>query len=79
MRWLALIPVVLVVLGTAATAWDDPVIAGAKDISGDGDPMAAPTSEMGPSRPAEPPVPNVIAEATVFTTGMRALSRPRPL
>jgi hypothetical protein len=38
MKWLALISGVLIVLATGATAWGDPVIAGAEEISGDGGP-----------------------------------------
>ena len=38
--------------------------------------MAAPICTMGPSAPAEPPVPIVIAEVTIFSTATRGLTNP---
>ena len=40
------------------------------------DPKPAPICAIGPSRPAEPPVPMVMIEATVFTKGTRPRIRP---
>jgi hypothetical protein len=42
------------------------------------EPKPALICAVGPSRPAEPPEPMVIAEATIFTSGTRARIRRGP-
>ena len=43
------------------------------------DPKPAPICAIGPSRPADPPVPSVIADAIVLIIGMRPRISPRLL
>jgi hypothetical protein len=50
---------------------DAPVTGFELKYRGEKEPKPAPIWAMGPSLPAEPPLPMVIAEANIFTSGTR--------